>query len=93
MAQIYLPIFQDFHQASPDLGIEIGLYIYVYVWVWKTFCKDHVHSKGCPGNILIIIYIQIGRRPKWKTTKMEDDQNERRQKWKMTKIEDGQIGR
>merc|ERR1712055_328374 len=28
---------------------------------------------------------QIGRRPKWKTTKMEDDQNGRQPKWKMPK--------
>ena len=28
---------------------------------------------------------QNGRRPKWKMTKMEDDQ-----KWKMTKMEDDQ---
>ena len=38
---------------------------------------------------------QKGRRPKWKTTKMEDDQmednqNGRRPIWKMTKKEDGQ---
>merc|ERR1711895_197045 len=36
---------------------------------------------------------QIGRRPKWKTTKMEDDQNGRRPKWKTTKMEDDQNGR
>ena len=40
---------------------------------------------------------QIGRRPKWKTTKikttkMEDDQNGRQAKWKTTKIEDNQYG-
>ena len=43
---------------------------------------------------------QNGRRPKWKTTKMEDDQNGktkieddkngRQQKWKTTKMEDEQ---
>ena len=38
---------------------------------------------------------QNGRQPKWKMTKMEDDQNGRRQngrrpKWKMTKMEDNQ---
>merc|ERR1712002_91067 len=33
---------------------------------------------------------QNGRRPKWKTTKMEDDQNGRRPKWKTTKMEDYQ---
>merc|ERR1712030_208902 len=31
---------------------------------------------------------QNGRRPKWKTTKMEDDLNGRRPKWKTTKMED-----
>ena len=32
------------------------------------------------------------RRPKWKMTKIEDDQNGRRPKWKMTKMEDKQNG-
>ena len=32
---------------------------------------------------------QNGRRPKWKTTKMEDDQNG----WKTTQIEDDPNGR
>ena len=41
---------------------------------------------------------QSGRLPKWKMTKMEDDQmkddqNGRRPKWKTTKIEDNQNGR
>merc|ERR1712239_97481 len=36
---------------------------------------------------------QNGRRPKWKTTKMEDDQNGRQPKWKTTKMEDDQNGR
>merc|ERR1712120_77437 len=36
---------------------------------------------------------QNGRRPRWKTTKMEDDKNGRRPKWKMTKMEDDQNGR
>merc|ERR1712030_152189 len=36
---------------------------------------------------------QNGRRPKWKTTKMEDDQNGGRPKWKMTKMKDGRNGR
>merc|ERR1712030_308077 len=47
---------------------------------------------------------QNGRRPKWKTTKMEDDQNGRRPKWKAdqngrrpkwktTKMEDDQNAR
>ena len=36
---------------------------------------------------------QNGRQPdwkmkKWKTNKMEDDQNERRQKWKTTEMKD-----
>merc|ERR1711947_40615 len=35
---------------------------------------------------------QNGRRPKWKTTKMEDDQNGKRPKWKTTKMEDDQNG-
>ena len=30
------------------------------------------------------------RQPKWKTSKMEDDQTERRPKWKMTKMKDNQ---
>ena len=34
-----------------------------------------------------------GRQPKWKTIKMEDDQNERRQKWKPIKMEESQNGR
>merc|ERR1712030_72577 len=36
---------------------------------------------------------QNGRRPhpKWKTTKMEDDQNGRQPKWKTTKMEDDLI--
>merc|ERR1712236_161349 len=33
---------------------------------------------------------QNGRRPKWKTIKMEDDQNGRRPKWKMSQMEDDQ---
>merc|ERR1712030_190451 len=33
---------------------------------------------------------QNGRRPKWKTTKMEDDKNGRRPKWKTNKMEDDQ---
>ena len=38
---------------------------------------------------------QKGRRPKWKTTKMEDDQHEddqnrRRPNWKTTKMDDDQ---
>merc|ERR1711888_531290 len=36
---------------------------------------------------------QNGRRPKWEMTKMEDDQNRRRPKWKTTKMEDDQNGR
>merc|ERR1711895_177649 len=36
---------------------------------------------------------QNGIRPKWKTTKMEDDQNGRRPKWKTTKMEDDHNGR
>merc|ERR1712215_521096 len=36
---------------------------------------------------------QNGRRPKWKTTKMEDDQNGRRPKWMKTKMEDDPNGR
>merc|ERR1711984_36308 len=36
---------------------------------------------------------QNGRRPKLKTTKMDDDQNGRRPKWKTTKMEDDQNGR
>ena len=41
---------------------------------------------------------QNRRQPKWKMTKMEDDQmkddqNGRRPKWKTTKIEDNQNGR
>merc|ERR1712215_471396 len=34
---------------------------------------------------------QNGRRPKWKTTKMENNQNGRRPKWKTTKMEDDLI--
>merc|ERR1712236_163983 len=37
--------------------------------------------------------VQNRRRPKWNTTKMEDDQNGRRLKWKTTKMEDDQNGR
>ena len=36
---------------------------------------------------------QNGRQPKWKTTKMENYQNERRLKWKTVKMEDDQKGR
>merc|ERR1712030_303491 len=32
-------------------------------------------------------------RPKWKTTKIEDDQNGRRPKWKTTRMEDDHNGR
>ena len=38
-------------------------------------------------------FYQNGRRPKWKTTKIEDDQNGRRPKLKMTKMEDNLNGR
>ena len=31
--------------------------------------------------------ISMGSQPKWKTTKMEDNQNGRRPKWKKTKME------
>ena len=34
---------------------------------------------------------QIGRQPKWKTTKIEDNQNGRQPKWKTTKMEDDLI--
>ena len=34
-----------------------------------------------------------GRRPKWKTTKMEDGQNGRRPKFKTTKMEKDQNGK
>merc|ERR1711895_1128 len=34
-----------------------------------------------------------GRRPKWKTTEMEDHRNGRRPKWKTTEMEDDQNGR
>ena len=36
---------------------------------------------------------QNGRQLKWKTSKMEDDQNGRQPKWKMTNREDDQKGR
>ena len=31
---------------------------------------------------------QNGRRPEWKTTKIDDDQNGRQPKWNMTKLKD-----
>merc|ERR1712055_17655 len=48
----------------------------------SIFC----HSSTNPNLILC-------HSPKWKTTKMEDDQNGRRPKWKTTKMEDDQNGR
>ena len=36
---------------------------------------------------------QYGRRPKWKTNKVDDDRNERKPKWKTIKMEDDRNGR
>ena len=36
---------------------------------------------------------QIGRRLKWKTTKMEDNKNGRQPKWKTNRVEDDKNGR
>merc|ERR1712120_68066 len=56
---------------------------------WKTTSpkmEDNLTQNGRRPH-------QNGRRPKWKTTKMEDDQNGIRPKLKTTKKEDDQIGR
>ena len=54
--------------------------------------KQHPKNVAKQGYKKVSDFDQNGRRPKWKTTKMEDNQNGRRPKWKTTKMEDNQNG-
>merc|ERR1711895_92527 len=74
---------------------------YFKVWVPSRGRQHQSHEKFCAEDISLYLcylnnpavrtfssYQSNGRRPKWKTTQMEDDP-----KWKMTKMEDDQNGR
>ena len=68
-----------------DLSKQIAIKNPAKVGVWVD-TKTIVIKKSCKGG-------SMGGRPKWRMTKMEDDQHGRRPKWKTTKMEYGQNGR